>query len=101
METQSSWFILDRAGAPMPQADLPERPADAKPTGGDEFTPWFKQEEHIHVEDGAITGMHAHGSLASVQERLAKYLRQEHTLLDHFGGNEDILVSQADEFLAG
>lgn len=41
-----------------------------------------------------------HGSLASVQERLAKYLLQEHTLLDHFGGNDDILVSEADRFLS-
>lgn len=99
MQDIPHWYILDRAGNPMPESELPERPFDAQPTQGDEFRPWFKQEEHIHVENGKITGIHGFGTLASVQERLSGYQTHESALFVHFDGNEDILVSQADRLL--
>ncbi len=93
------WFILDREGNPMPDSELPERPSEAQPTEGDNFRPWFKQEEHIHIESGRIVGIHGSGTLESVQKRLEQYLVRENDLLQHFGGKEDILVSQANSFL--
>lgn len=94
-----NWFILDRAGEPMPDSQLPERPIDAQPSEGDDFRPWYKQEEHIHVENGRIDGIHGFGTLESVQERLRLYLEREEALLWYFGTSNDILMSEADAFL--
>ena len=93
------WYILDREGVAMLSDVLPERPDDARPSLGDEFRPWFKEDEHIHVEEGAITGIHGQGTLASLQARLVGYLEKESELLEHFGGKEDILISRADDLL--
>lgn len=54
----STWFILDRNGDPLPADQLPQRPEDARSDSGDAFTPWYKEDEHLHVEDGKIQGIH-------------------------------------------
>jgi len=94
------WIIIDRDGKPLPQEELPARPEDARAAEGEAFRPWYKEDEHIHVEEGRITGMHGRGSLESVQTRLRAYLAREADLLGHFGGMDDILVGDADAFLA-
>ncbi len=93
------WFIVDQEGNPMQESELPERPKEANPTQGDAFRPWFKQEEHLHIENGKIAGMHGFGTLESVQERLVYYRNHESSLLTRFVTQEDILLSEADLFL--
>ena len=93
------WYILNRAGEPTEEKDLPQRPEDSNPAEGEAFRPWYKQDEHLHIENGAIVGIHARGTLQAVQARLRGYLAQEAQLLGRFGGNEDVLLPDADNFL--
>lgn len=94
------WFILDRDGTPLDPQGLPERPAGAQAAPDDAFTPWYKQDEHLHVENGAIQGIHARGeSLKNVRTKLDRYLEHEARLIEAFGGTEDILLPEADRFL--
>ena len=94
-----TWHILNRDGSQQEAHELPTRPDDAKPDDGAPFRPWYKDDEHIHVENGAIVGLHAFGELNEVQDRLEHYLAHEAHLLHHFGGNDDILAPDADAFL--
>ncbi len=93
------WHILDRNGNPEKEEELPERPADSNPAEGQAFRPWYKQEEHLHIESNAIKGIHAHGMLQTVQERLHHYLSKEPQILAEFGGSEDVLLPTVDNFL--
>jgi hypothetical protein len=94
------WYILNRDGSPMSEHDLPARPADARDDGGDAFTPWRKQREHLHVEDGRISGIHAKGVLEAVRERLEALLEYEALLLKETGGHDDIVLEEADRIIA-
>ncbi len=80
----------------MKEEELPERPEDSNPVRGEAFRPWYKQNEHLHIENGAIVGIHARGTLAAVQSRLVSYLGKEPLILEKFGDNEDVLLSDAD-----
>jgi hypothetical protein len=93
------WYILDRAGQPMKDLELPSRPEDSNPTKGDAFRPWYKQDEHLHVEGGKIMGIHARGTLETVQSRLHTYLESEPQILEKFGGEEDLLLPKVSDFL--
>ena len=94
----SNWFILDRNGEPLPQDQLPERPDDARSDAGDRFTPWYKEDGHLHVEEGKIRGIHAQAeSLEEARTRLVYFLEHEELLLSVFGGMDDILISEAEE----
>lgn len=90
----SKWYILNRDGEPLEEKELPERPAEAKPDEGDSFRPWFKDDEHLHIEDGRIEGIHAKGTLNEVQEVLQKCLEHERALLERFGGQNDVLLKE-------
>ncbi len=94
--TNEQWYILDRDGNVMEEASLPERPEDARPTqNGEVYTPWYKQDEHVHVEEGVIAGIHARGTLEDVRETLSSVLKNEKELLAKFGGKDDILLKDA------
>jgi len=93
------WHILNRDGTPTKEEELPERPEDSNPMEGEAFRPWYKQDEHLHIEGGKIVGIHVRGTLEEVQVRLRAYLDQEAKILEHFGGNEDVLLPDADSFL--
>ncbi len=96
-----TWFILDRNGNPMPQEELPQRPEDAKPDAGDSYTPWYKEDEHLHVEDGKIQGIHTKAeSLETARERLNYFLTHEALLINAFGGQEDILIPDAERVIS-
>lgn len=96
------WFILDRAGVSLPPEQLPERPEDAHTDSGDAFTPWYKNDEHLHVENGSIQGIHTQAATEEeARQRLLFFLGHEATLLEKFGGQEDILIPQAEEVLTG
>lgn len=84
----------------MKEEELPERPEDSNPTMGEEFRPWYKQDEHLHIENGTIIGIHARGTLDSIRAKLRHYLRKESLILSKFSGTEDVLLPEADEFLA-
>ncbi len=94
------WWILSREGKPVEEGELPERPDDSNPADGEAFRPWYKQDEHLHIENGAIVGIHGRGTLAEVQQRLRRYLKNESELIQKFGKNEDILLPDLDRFLA-
>lgn len=99
MKTEQ-WYILNRDGSILDEVLLPERPADARPTKEDEiYTPWYKEDEHIHVENGIIEGIHARGTLEHVREALSLVLQKEKELLEKFGNEEDILLTDALSFL--
>lgn len=83
----------------MEEKDLPERPEDSNPTDGEAFRPWYKQDEHLHIEGGKIVGIHARGALESVQAKLSRYLENEAAILEKFGGEEDILLPEANSLL--
>lgn len=93
------WNILDREGNPMKEAELPERPLDARLEEGEAFRPWYKQDEHLHIENGRIEGIHARGALEFIQNRLRAYLSREEEIIRAFGGEEDILLPTVDSFL--
>jgi hypothetical protein len=97
--SKDRWHILDRDGNPTKEEELPERPEDSNPAEGEAFRPWYKQDEHLHIEGGKIVGIHARGTLEEVQSRLRAYVTQEARILEHFGGNEDVLLPDADSFL--
>ena len=92
------WYILDRDGNPMNVTELPPRPDDARPVNaGGAFTPWYKPDEHLHVEGDRIAGIHAAGeSLEGVQAKLTRYLAQEARVIEICGSDKDILLSEAD-----
>lgn len=95
------WYILNRNGAPQKTADLPARPTDAQPVDeGGEFTPWYKQYQHVHVQNGKITGIHAKGNLKDLQTTLADLIEYEDIVLRHFGNNTDISLEAAIDYLA-
>ncbi len=94
------WFILDRAGLSLPAEQLPERPDDANADSGDFFTPWYKDDEHLHVENGTIQGIHTRAAtVEEARQQLLFFLGHEATLLEKCGGREDILIPQAEEAL--
>jgi hypothetical protein len=93
------WYILDRDGNPTKEEELPERPEDSNPTEGEAFRPWYKQDEHLHIENNLIAGIHARGTLESVRARLQGYVQKEPILIAKFAGSEDILLPDADNFL--
>ncbi len=93
------WYILDRKGEPMKEEELSQRPEDSNPTEGEAFRPWYKQDEHLHIEHGVIAGIHARGSLKEVQARLHKYLNRESQIIEKFGGTEDVLLPSVDNFV--
>ena len=96
----SDWIILNRDGLKMDPATLPARPEDSRSMQGENpFTPWYKEDEHVHVEDGKIQGIHFNGSLEAAQNILHACLTREAELLQVFGGNEDILLIDALKFL--
>ena len=96
---EKHWYILNRDGTPQKEEELPERPEDSNPAEGESFRPWYKQEEHLHIENGEITGIHAEGDLETVQARLRLYLENESIILEKFGGDEDQLLPEVDGFL--
>lgn len=97
----SHWFILDRDGNPSEADQLPERPEDARLDSGDAFTPWYKEDEHIHVESGKIQGVHLKAeSLDEARNRLQHFLMKETLLISTFGGDEDILIPDAEQAIA-
>lgn len=83
----------------MPEHTLPERPEDSNPAEGEAFRPWYKEDEHLHIEDNKIAGIHAHGTLESVQAKLKNYLAHETVILSKFGSTEDILLPEVDAFM--
>lgn len=88
-----NWIILDRDGNPIDTATLPERPADSREKEEDnEYTPWYRQEEHIHVENGKIDGIHARGNTTEVKKLLNYCLRNESKIIQHFGSREDNII---------
>ncbi len=97
----AQWFILDREGRLLDVQALPTRPIDARPASEDLFTPWYKREEHLHVENGSIQGIHARGENAEeVHGKLQGYLAYEVFLLRACGGAEDISLQKADAILS-
>ena len=97
--SQAKWCILHRDGSELLESELPERPEDAQAAGDQAFTPWYKPDEHLHVEDGKIQGIHARGTLEEVRARLSKYLLSEAAILQEFGGKEDIFLPRVEAFL--
>ncbi len=93
------WYILDREGTAQEASELPVRPADAKPEEGEAFRPWYKEHEHVHVENGRIEGIHAYGELDDLQNKLKNLLSKEKGLLEKFGDKEDINLIEATEFV--
>ncbi len=83
----------------MDETELPERPEDSNPAEGEAFRPWYKQDKHLHIENGRISGIHAQGTLEAVQSQLREYLQNENRILEHFGSTEDILLPHVEEFL--
>ncbi len=61
-EEKPRWWIIaftEDGPRPLSRADLPTRPADARPDGGDPFTPWEQTEPHLHTDDhGRMVGAH-------------------------------------------
>jgi hypothetical protein len=97
----TTWYILDREGAPQNAATLEERPVDAQPTDeGAPFTPWYKHEAHLHIEEGRIQGIHAKGSLDEVRALLRHFLKNEAELLEKMAdANSDISLSEANRLV--
>lgn len=97
---KTEWHILHRDGSVMKEEELPTRPDDARQVkDGQVFTPWYKENEHVHVEGGKIKGIHAKGTLERVQAILKKVLENESKLLEHFGPEEDMLLEEVLEVL--
>ncbi|MEK7102966.1 MAG: VOC family protein [Patescibacteria group bacterium] len=97
----SGWIILERDGTPVKQEKLPKRPRDARVAEkGNLFTPWYKEDEHVHIENGSISGVHAKGTLKDVQQVLKRCLKYEKPLLKHFGKKEDIMLKDALKFIS-
>lgn len=96
-----SWWIINRSGRVDWAASKEERPVDARPSGGDPFAPWGKTEDHVHVEDGRICGLHFKGSLWDGRGVLEDILRYEF-LLTGLPLDEDVslekLYVRIDEF---
>ncbi|MFA7308727.1 MAG: hypothetical protein WC045_01500 [Patescibacteria group bacterium] len=96
----SSWIILERDGSVMDATTLPERPDDSRQMqSGNQFTPWYKEDEHVHVEDGKINGIHFNGPEEDARAILSLCIKHEKELLERFGGHEDILLIDALKFL--
>lgn len=88
-----TWIILDRAGEPADTATFPDRPADAREMiDGNEYTPWHRLEEHIHIEHGKIDGIHAMGDATEVKKILEYCLTREDEIIGEFGVSEDNIV---------
>lgn len=83
----------------MSESELPQRPDDARLAEGETFRPWYKEDDHIHVENGSILGIHAHGELSRIQEQLARMVAHEKELVGRFGGDQDIMLDDALGFL--
>jgi len=97
----NQWYILNQDGTPQAASELPSRPSDAQPIDeGGEFTPWHKQHQHIHVEDGHIMGIHAKGDLKDLQATLADLVEHEDIVLRRFGNESDISLEAAVDYLA-
>lgn len=87
------WIILDRAGKPVDTATFSDRPADSNELeDGNEYTPWHRLEEHIHIEHGKIDGIHARGDAEEVKKVLDYCLDHETEIIEHFGVKEDNIV---------
>jgi len=98
METKR-WYILFRDGTPMSESEVGERPSDAQPSNGDPFKPWYKNGEHLHIENQKISGIHAIGTLESVRGRLNRYLKEENRIIKKFGSVHDIFLPDLDQYL--
>jgi len=64
-EPKPRWWIVEfEADGPrlMAAAELPPRPAHARPAAGDAFTPWEQAAEHLHVEAGQVAGAHVYAA---------------------------------------
>ncbi len=88
-----TWIILDKAGEPADTATFPDRPADAREMiDGNEYTPWHRLDEHIHIEHGKIDGIHARGDIKEVKKVLDYCLKLEKEIIREFGTNEDNIL---------
>jgi len=74
------WLILDRNGNILPIKE--ERPRDAQPKyKNNPYTPWYRNYEHLHVEEKRIVGIHAKGSQKSLHKILNLCLKHEAELM--------------------
>jgi hypothetical protein len=93
------WYILNRYGSPMEEKELPRRPSEASPEDREPFRPWHKQDEHVHIEDGRIYGIHAYGELEELQNILKVIIQKEEEILNKFDNKGDIFLGDAKDFL--
>lgn len=83
----------------MEEKELPGRPNEARPEDGEPFRPWHKQDEHIHIEDGKIDGIHAYGELEELQNILKIIVQKEEQILSKFDNKDDIFLEDVKDFL--
>lgn len=85
------WRIVDRSGFQLPTKLLPPRPHDAHPVNqGGPFTPWYREQNHLHIESGRIVSIHAFGTYAEVWSLLCNCLSNEAELLRNCNPDEDM-----------
>ncbi len=92
-----TWFILGRDGHEMPKELLPLRPYDADPLEyASPFTPWHKEESHLHFANGQLDGIHAKGELNVLRQVLKQLVMCERILLDYLGPDpEEISIKES------
>ncbi|MBA3678699.1 hypothetical protein H0W80_00650 [Candidatus Saccharibacteria bacterium] len=90
---KSQWIILNRLGKVVDSTTFPKRPKDAnKLIENNPYTPWYKQDEHIHIANNHINGIHALGTEDEIKIVLDYCLAHEDLIINHFNSKEDNIL---------